>query len=81
MAVAERNGLRELVSSLSFVELLFNGLPELEIVTVFQNEEGLRNLPEFLQCPVQRVLPGVGVQAFEELGGCGDFQPNGCDKA
>ncbi len=64
MAVAEGNGLGELVRVLSFVELLFVGLSELEIVTVLQNEEGLRNFPEFLQCPVQRVLSGVGVQAF-----------------
>ncbi len=70
VAVTERNGLGELVRPLSFVELLLDGLPELEVITVFQNEEGLRNLPEFLQCPVQRVLPGVGVQAFEKLGGC-----------
>ncbi len=56
MTVIEGNGLGELVRVLSFVELLFDGLSELEIVTVLQNEESLRNFPEFLQCPAQWVF-------------------------
>jgi hypothetical protein len=52
VAVAERDGLGELVRALSFVELLLDGLPELEVVAVLQNKESLRDLSKFLQCSV-----------------------------
>jgi len=73
--------LGELVRAYDLVELFFDGLPEVQIVAVFENKKGFRRLAELLHCLVQRMLPGIGVQALEELGGGGEFQPNGCDKA
>ena len=81
MAMAERNCLGELIRPLSLVELLLDGLPELEIVTVPQNEDSLRGLPKLFHGPVQRMLPGIGVQSLEELGSRGYFKPDGRDKA
>jgi hypothetical protein len=51
-AVTKRNGLGKFVRALDLVELFFDCLPELKIVTLFQNEDRLRNFPEFLQGPV-----------------------------
>jgi hypothetical protein len=54
---------------------LFDGLPEVEIVTVFQDKDGFGNLPEFLQGVVKRMLPGVGIEAIEKLRGGRHLQP------
>lgn len=39
--VAERDGLGELLRALDLVELLFDGLAELRVVNVFEDENGL----------------------------------------
>jgi hypothetical protein len=41
----KEHGLGELVRALDLIELLLDGLPEFQIVIVFQNEERLGNLP------------------------------------
>jgi len=54
--VAERNGFGELLCALDLVELLFDGLPELGVINVFENEDGLDDLAELFRGAIERVL-------------------------
>jgi hypothetical protein len=79
--VPERDSLGKLVGTFSFVELLLDGLPVLAIIVVLQDEVALDDFPKLLQCLVQRVLVGIGIQAFEELGSGRHLEPDGGDEA
>lgn len=53
--------------TLYFVELLFDGLAELQVVDVLEDELTLDNLAELFEGAVERVLLRVRIQSFEKL--------------
>ena len=55
--MTKRNGLGKFVRALDLVELFFDSLPKLKIVTVFQNEERLIN--QKMVCPAAPLKPLV----------------------
>ena len=51
--VPKQDGLRELIGIFTFVQLLFNRLPEFHIINETQNKVGFRDFAEFFKCLIQ----------------------------
>lgn len=61
--------------------MLFDGLSELRVIDVLEDEDGFDNLAELFQSPVEDVLFRVGVESFEELRGRRVLELDGRDEA
>ena len=60
--VADGDGACEAVGQLDLVQLSFDGTAQVEIVDVAQDEQPLDDLSEGLARPVERMLPGTGIE-------------------
>src|SRR5438270_686454 len=60
------------------VECLLYRLSDFLFINIPENKNGLGDLSKFLECFVERVLVGVGVEPVKELGGSCFFELDGC---
>ena len=81
LIAAEIGRVGELVRVFPFVELLFDRLPQFHVVDPREHEEGLLDLSELFQRPVQGMLLGIGIEPFKELRRGRHFQFDGGDEA
>jgi hypothetical protein len=81
VVVAERDGLRELMSIFAFVQLLFDRLPECHLINEAQQKVGLQNCAECFEGLIQGMVFRRGVEAAKEVGGRGFLQLDGGNKA
>jgi hypothetical protein len=79
--VADRDRPREAVGALDLVELTFDGLTQLDVVDVAQEEDRLEDLAERLQRSIEGMLLRVRVQAAEQVRGGGLLEPDRRDES
>ena len=60
--VADGDGAGEAVGRLDLVQLFVDGLPQVELLDVVQDEQRLGDLPEGLERLVERMLAGIGIE-------------------
>ena len=63
--ISDGYGPLKLLRVLYLIELLFDGLPKLEVIDIAQDEDRLDNLAEGLQRSVKGMLLRVGVESPE----------------
>ena len=76
-SLTDGNFSRKAIGALDFVELLLDGLAQLEIIDVAENEDGFQDSPEGFESSVESVLFGIGVESSEEIRSGGFLQLDG----
>ena len=79
--VIRQSTLRELVGAFAFVELFFNGLAQFHIINDAQDEIGFGDFAKLFERLIQGVLPRIGVEPPEQLGGGRFLQFDGGNEA
>jgi hypothetical protein len=81
MIIPEGDGLRELVSAFTLIELFLDRLAELNVINVSQDEIGFWDFAELFKRLIQRVLLRIGIEPPKKLRGCRLLQLDGGDKS
>jgi hypothetical protein len=79
--IADSHGSGEAVGQFDLVELALDGLAQVEIIDIAQDEQRLDDLPEGLERLVECVLAGIGIEPPEDVGGGVLLELDGGDEA
>ena len=78
--ISDSDGAGEFIGKLYLVELLLDGLPQIETIDISQDKQGFDDLAKGLERLVERVLAGIGVEASEDVRGRVFLELDGGDK-